>query len=97
MVRTLQDRELVDVVGRGEGLGRPLLYGTTNKFLEHFGFSKIEDLPRKDDLPVVLKGENITEAMPENTEVGSSQKNQTSSNKNRETENDLPVSPSLAD
>ena len=97
VVRTLQDRELVDVVGRGEGLGRPLLYGTTNKFLEHFGFSKIEDLPRKDDLPVVLKGENVTEAIPENSEVSTSQKNQASENENGEAVVDPNVSPSPTD
>jgi len=55
VIRTLQDRGLVEVVGRGEGLGRPLLYGTTPRFLEHFGFRSMDDLPRPDDLPVVLR------------------------------------------
>jgi hypothetical protein len=43
------------VVGRGEGLGRPLLYGTTRHFLEHFGFRSLEDLPRPEELPVILR------------------------------------------
>ncbi len=55
VIRTLQDRGLIDVVGRGEGLGRPLLYGTTRKFLEHFGFASLDDLPRPEDLPVILR------------------------------------------
>jgi len=55
VIRTLQDRRLIDVVGRGEGLGRPLLYGTTTFFLEHFGFGSLEDLPRPEELPVVLR------------------------------------------
>ena len=55
VIRTLQDRGLIDVVGRDEGLGRPLLYGTTTRFLEHFGFASIEDLPRPEELPVVLR------------------------------------------
>ncbi|MFC1575447.1 SMC-Scp complex subunit ScpB [Gemmatimonadota bacterium] len=55
VIRTLQDRDLVDVVGRGEGLGRPLLYGTTQRFLEHFGFASLDELPRPEDLPVVLR------------------------------------------
>jgi segregation and condensation protein B len=55
VIRTLQDRALVEVVGRGEGLGRPLLYGTTARFLEHFGFSSLNDLPRPEELPVVLR------------------------------------------
>jgi segregation and condensation protein B len=55
VLRTLIERNLVEPVGRGEGLGRPLLYGTTSKFLEHFGFRSLEDLPRPDELPVVLR------------------------------------------
>src|SRR5690606_29296684 len=55
VIKTLLDRELIHVTGRSEGLGRPLLYGTTDRFLEHFGFRSIEDLPRPDELPVVLR------------------------------------------
>jgi segregation and condensation protein B len=55
VIRTLQDREMVEVVGRGEGIGRPLLYGTTARFMEHFGFQSLDDLPRPEDLPVVLR------------------------------------------
>lgn len=55
VIRTLQDRGLVEVVGRAEGLGRPLLYGTTLRFLEHFGFVSLDDLPRPEELPVVLR------------------------------------------
>jgi segregation and condensation protein B len=55
VIRTLQDRGIVDVVGRAEGIGRPLLYGTTQKFLDHFGFRSIEDLPRPEELPIVLR------------------------------------------
>ena len=54
VLRTLLDWELVEVVGRGEGLGRPLLYGVTHKFLEHFGLKDLSDLPAPDELPVVL-------------------------------------------
>lgn len=54
VLKTLQERGLVEVVGRGEGLGRPLLYGTTRQFLEHFGFHSLTDLPRPEELPVVL-------------------------------------------
>ena len=55
VIRTLQERGLVDVVARGEGVGRPLLYGTTHRFLDHFGFASLEDLPRPEELPVVLR------------------------------------------
>ena len=59
VIKTLLDRELIHVVGRSEGLGRPLLYGTTDRFLEHFGFRSIEDMPRPDELPVVLRERTI--------------------------------------
>ena len=55
VLKTLQDRALIDVVGRSEGLGRPLLYGTTQKFLDHFGFNSLDDLPKPDDFPVILR------------------------------------------
>lgn len=55
VLRSLQDRSLVEVVGRGEGLGRPLLYGTTRRFLEHFGFGSLDELPRPEELPIVLR------------------------------------------
>ena len=69
VIRTLQDRGLVDVVARGEGLGRPLLYGTTQRFLEHFGFRSLEDLPRPEELPVILseRAPLEEEAPPEET------------------------------
>jgi segregation and condensation protein B len=54
VLRTLLDWELVEVVGRAEGLGRPLLYGVTQRFLEHFGLKDVSDLPAPDELPVVL-------------------------------------------
>ncbi len=46
---TLRARELVEEVGRAESPGRPLLFGTTMRFLEHFGLQHPNDLPR---LPV---------------------------------------------
>jgi len=64
VLRTLQERSLIEPVARGEGLGRPLLYGTTRKFLEHFGFRSLEDLPRPDELPVVLRDRTPVVALP---------------------------------
>jgi segregation and condensation protein B len=54
VLRTLLERNLIEVTGRGEGLGRPLLYGTTRFFLEHFGFRSLEELPRSEELEVIL-------------------------------------------
>ncbi|MDD5823155.1 MAG: SMC-Scp complex subunit ScpB [Firmicutes bacterium] len=41
----LVDKNLVEVVGRSEGVGRPLVYGTTKEFLKKFGFTSLKDLP----------------------------------------------------
>jgi segregation and condensation protein B len=45
LLRTLMEKGLVRIAGRGEGLGRPLLYGTTKKFLMAFGLSSVKELP----------------------------------------------------
>ncbi len=44
-LRRLQEVGLADVVGRAETVGRPLLYGTTNAFLEEFGLGSLDQLP----------------------------------------------------
>lgn len=41
----LMSKDLVNVAGRSEGVGRPLLYKTTDEFLKKFGFTSIKDLP----------------------------------------------------
>ncbi|MFQ5889335.1 MAG: SMC-Scp complex subunit ScpB [Gemmatimonadota bacterium] len=56
VLRTLLDWDLIEVVGRGEGLGRPLLYGTSHRFLDHFGFKDLSELPGPETLPVTLRG-----------------------------------------
>jgi segregation and condensation protein B len=45
VLRTLMERDLVRIVGRADGPGRPLLFGTTRDFLMQFGLSKLADLP----------------------------------------------------
>ncbi|HKC81341.1 MAG TPA: SMC-Scp complex subunit ScpB, partial [Gemmatimonadaceae bacterium] len=45
---------LIDITGRGEGLGRPLLYGTTPSFLDQFALRHLEELPRADELAIAL-------------------------------------------
>ncbi len=45
VLRGLLDRKLITITGRAEELGRPLLYGTTTRFLELFGLASLTDLP----------------------------------------------------
>lgn len=51
----LVERGLAEVVTRGEGLGRPLLYGTTPQFLEILGLRDLDELPRLEELSVALR------------------------------------------
>lgn len=48
---TLQERELVKVVGRKDVVGRPLLYATTERFLIEFGLASLDDLPELEGQP----------------------------------------------
>lgn len=50
VLSTLIDKGLVRVVGRKDIPGRPFLYGTTTKFLEHFGLASLKDLPSVEEL-----------------------------------------------
>ena len=52
VLRQLLDKKLAKIAGRGAGLGQPLLYGTTDYFLEHFGLKSLQDLPK----PAEFKG-----------------------------------------
>lgn len=50
LLRQLMERELVRISGRADDLGRPLLYGTTKKFLQVFGLRHLDELPRAEQL-----------------------------------------------
>jgi len=50
VIRNLMYKGLVKIVGRADVLGRPLLYGTTKKFLEVFGLNSLKDLPKVEEL-----------------------------------------------
>ena len=56
VIRNLMYKGLVKIVGRAEILGRPMLYGTTKKFLDVFGLNTLKDLPKVDELKNPEKG-----------------------------------------
>lgn len=53
-LRLLMEKGLIKIAGRDDSLGRPVLYGTTKKFLQIFGLKSIKDLPRKQ--PAAIRG-----------------------------------------
>ncbi|MCM8784283.1 MAG: SMC-Scp complex subunit ScpB [Candidatus Omnitrophica bacterium] len=58
ILRNLLEANLIRVVGRKEVLGKPMLYGTTKKFLEYFGLNSLEELPRLEEF--IGKVENLS-------------------------------------
>lgn len=44
-IQKLLDKDLITITGRGESIGKPLLYGTSEKFMDYFGMKTIQDLP----------------------------------------------------
>jgi segregation and condensation protein B len=48
-VQKLLEKELVEIKGKSEGVGKPLIYGTSQKFMEYFGINSIHDLPQPKD------------------------------------------------
>jgi segregation and condensation protein B len=48
-IRNLMEKRLVNIAGRAEEPGRPILYGTTKRFLEVFGLNGLKDLPQSEE------------------------------------------------
>jgi segregation and condensation protein B len=48
-IQKLLEKELIAIVGKSEGLGKPILYGTSNLFMDYFGINSIEELPQLKD------------------------------------------------
>ena len=54
VIRTLMELNMIRLVGRSEGLGRPMLFGTTKEFMVHFGLKSLADLPKPKELEELL-------------------------------------------
>ncbi len=48
-VQKLLDKGLIEITGKAETIGRPMLYGTTQKFMEYFGINDLQELPAPKD------------------------------------------------
>jgi segregation and condensation protein B len=64
-LQSLMNKELIVEVGRKDTLGRPILYGTTENFLAHFGLTTLEDLPPMPEAPQPEKPEDPDFDVPE--------------------------------
>jgi segregation and condensation protein B len=45
-IQKLLEKELIAITGKSEGVGKPILYGTSNLFMDYFGINSINELPQ---------------------------------------------------
>lgn len=64
IIKSLMDRSLVEEKGRAETLGRPMLYGTTDIFLKHFGLKDLAELPQDPQLKMKDNPEALLKLSP---------------------------------
>ncbi len=57
-VQRLLEKELIKIVGKADALGKPILYGTSDLFMDHFGINSTADLPK------------LKEIVPDNNTIG---------------------------
>ncbi|MEO1020928.1 MAG: SMC-Scp complex subunit ScpB [Bacteroidota bacterium] len=61
IVRQLMEKALIEVSGRADSLGKPLLYRTTRHFLRHFGMNSVNELPKPREIDEILKDDDMAE------------------------------------
>lgn len=61
IIRQLMEKALIEVGGRADGPGKPLLYKTTKHFLRHFGLNTVHDLPKPREIEEILKDDDMAE------------------------------------
>jgi segregation and condensation protein B len=75
VLQTLLDRNLVRIAGRSEIAGRPLLYETTQYFMDHFGLKNLDDLPNASELRrIALPKANPPEEAPAEAQPAAEEK-----------------------
>ncbi len=55
VLKNLLEKNLVKIMGRKDVIGRPMVYGTTQRFLEHFGLKSLSDMPSLEEFQQVLE------------------------------------------
>lgn len=69
ILRNLLEKGLLRIAGRRESVGRPIIYGTTNEFLQYFGLSGLEELPELGEFKVTEADIELPEHLKEGKEV----------------------------
>ena len=58
VLKTLLNKSLIKIKGRDSGPGRPLLYRTTDVFMEYFGINRLSDLPKLKEISELISGDS---------------------------------------
>lgn len=61
ILRQLMEKALIEVSGRADSPGKPLLYRTTKHFLTHFGINSVDELPKPREIDEILKDDDMAE------------------------------------
>lgn len=71
VLKTLIEKNLVRILGRKETVGRPIIYGTTQEFLQYFGLNSLEELPKLEEFHFTEKDIELPEhlRMEEDVEI----------------------------
>ncbi len=59
VLHTLMERDLITIAGRSKAIGRPLIYATTDRFLEYFGIATLHDLPRLEEIESLWASDEV--------------------------------------
>jgi len=85
-IQKLLEKELVTILGRADSPGRPLLYGTTERFMDYFGIKSLKDLPKPKDFKE--PDSEVGEAAPIEEEISTNGEEAGSSNSDVEMESE---------
>lgn len=69
VLKTLVERNLVKILGRRETVGRPIIYGTTQEFLQYFGLNSLDELPRLEEFHFTEKDIELPEHLKEQEDI----------------------------
>lgn len=69
VLKTLIEKNLVKIMGRRETVGRPIIYGTTQEFLQYFGLNSLDELPKLEEFNFTEKDIELPEHLQKKEEA----------------------------
>jgi len=69
VLKTLVEKNLVRILGRKETVGRPIIYGTTQEFLQYFGLNSLDELPKLEEFHFTEKDIELPEHLKKEEEI----------------------------